>query len=74
MLFCTCKYDKSERCTHTAPGFGLQNTSNSASFLRQLNSWFSGEFRSIMDPPLYARNEITVVRAMHKVSTMPVWC
>jgi len=38
--------------------------------LRQLNAWFPGEFRSIADPPLYARDDTTVVRATHKVSTM----
>jgi len=45
-----------------------QNASNTGSLLRQLNAWFSGEFRSITDPPLYARDDTTVVQATHKAS------
>ena len=48
----------------------MQNGFNVVSLLRQLNAWFPGEFRSIKDSPLYAREDTTVVQATHKVSEM----
>ena len=50
----------------------MQNPTNTGSLLSQLNVWFPGEFRSIVDPPLYAREDTTVVQATHKVSAMLV--
>lgn len=50
-----------------AHGLAPQNPSNTG-LLRQLNVWFPGEFRAIVDPPLYARADTTVVQATHKVS------
>ena len=55
---------------HTyAPGFTLQNPLGTAGLLRQLKTWFPGEFRAIADAPMYARGETTVVQATHKVSS-----
>ena len=48
----------------------MQNPSNTSALLRQLNVWFPGEFRAIVDTPLYARGETTVVQATHRVSPM----
>ena len=35
--------------------------------LRQLNTWFAGNFRTATGTPLYAHDETTVVQAIHKV-------
>ena len=52
--------------------FASQDPSNMRGLLRQLNTWFHGEFRSIAEPALYARDDTTVVQATHKVSAMLV--
>ena len=55
---------------HTySPWFAPQNPSGTTGLLRQLNTWFPGEFRAIADAPLYARAETTVVQATYKVSS-----